>query len=292
MEIINRRQRMTSVARKIRREQDKTIGLVPTMGALHEGHLSLVREARRMCDVVVVSVFVNPTQFGPGEDFEHYPRDLTKDTALLTDYNVDYIFAPTVEEIYPKGFSTYVNVEGLSEQLEGASRPGHFRGVATVVTILFNTVRPDFAFFGQKDAQQALVIRRLMRDLAFDTEIVVLPIVREDSGLAISSRNLYLTNDEQQSATVIHRALKQAKIAFKEGERSSGRLAELIRTTVESEPRARLDYVTISDAETLERVDKIDERPTLIAVAAYIGKTRLIDNTILNKVKKKDGAAQ
>lgn len=291
MEIINRRQRMTSVARKIRREQDKTIGLVPTMGALHDGHLSLVREARRMCDVVVVSVFVNPTQFGPGEDFEHYPRDLTKDTALLTDYNVDYIFAPTVEEIYPKGFSTYVNVEGLSEQLEGASRPGHFRGVATVVTILFNTIRPDFAFFGQKDAQQALVIRRLVRDLAFDTEIVVLPIVREDSGLAISSRNLYLTPDEQQSATVIHRALVQAKAAYKEGERNAGRLAEIIRATVESEPRARLDYVTISDAETLERIDRVDERPTLIAVAAYIGKTRLIDNTILNKVKKKDGAA-
>ncbi len=291
MEIINRRQRMTSVARKIRREQDRTIGLVPTMGALHEGHLSLVREARRMCDVVVVSVFVNPTQFGPGEDFEHYPRDLTKDTALLTDYNVDYIFAPTVEEMYPRGFSTYVNVEGLSEQLEGASRPGHFRGVATVVTILFNTVRPDFAFFGQKDAQQALVIRRLVRDLAFDTEIVVLPIVREDSGLAISSRNLYLTPDEQKSATVIHRALAQAKKAYKEGERSAGRIAEVIRTTVESEPRARLDYVTVSDAETLERVDKIDERPTLIAIAAYIGKTRLIDNTILNKVKKKDGVA-
>ncbi|HZN08124.1 MAG TPA: pantoate--beta-alanine ligase [Pyrinomonadaceae bacterium] len=291
MEIINRRQRMTSVARKIRREQDKTIGLVPTMGALHEGHLSLVREARRMCDVVVVSVFVNPTQFGPGEDFEHYPRDLTKDTALLTDYNVDYIFAPTVEEIYPRGFSTYVNVEGLSEQLEGASRPGHFRGVATVVTILLNTVRPDFAFFGQKDAQQALVIRRLVKDLAFDTEIVVLPIVREDSGLAISSRNLYLTPDEQNSATVIHRALAQAKKAYKEGERSAGRIAELIRSTVESEPRARLDYVTVADAETLERVDKIDERPTLIAVAAYIGKTRLIDNTILNKVKKKDGVA-
>ncbi len=291
MEIINRRQRMASVARKIRREQDKTIGLVPTMGALHEGHLSLVREARRMCDVVVVSVFVNPTQFGPGEDFEHYPRDLTKDTALLTDYNVDYIFAPTVEEIYPRGFSTYVNVEGLSEQLEGTSRPGHFRGVATVVTILLNTVRPDFAFFGQKDAQQALVIRRLVRDLAFDTEIVVLPIVREDSGLAISSRNLYLTPDEQKSATVIHRALAQAKKAFKEGERSPGRLAEMIRATVESEPRARLDYVTVADAETLERVDRIDERPTLIAVAAYIGKTRLIDNTILNKVKKKDGVA-
>jgi pantoate--beta-alanine ligase len=290
MEIINRRQRMSSVARKIRREQDKTVGLVPTMGALHEGHLSLVREARRMCDVVVVSVFVNPTQFGPGEDFEHYPRDLTKDTALLTDYNVDYIFAPPVEEIYPKGFSTYVNVEGLSEQLEGASRPGHFRGVATVVTILINTIRPDFAFFGQKDAQQALVIRRLVKDLAFDTEIVVLPIVREDSGLAISSRNLYLTPDEQKSATVIHKALVQAKSAFKDGERSANRLAELIRSTVESEPRARLDYVTVADAETLEKIDRIDERPTLIALAAYVGKTRLIDNTILNKVKKKDGA--
>ena len=291
MEIINRRQRMSSVARKIRREQDKTVGLVPTMGALHEGHLSLVREARRMCDVVVVSVFVNPTQFGPGEDFEHYPRDLTKDTALLTDYNVDYIFAPTVEEIYPKGFSTYVNVEGLSEQLEGASRPGHFRGVATVVTILLNTVRPDFAFFGQKDAQQALVIRRLVRDLAFDTEIVILPIVREDSGLAISSRNLYLTPDEQNSATVIHKALVTAKNAYKDGERNASRIIDLIRSTVESEPRARLDYVTVADAETLEKVDRLDDRPTLIALAAYVGKTRLIDNTILNKVKKKDGAA-
>ena len=292
MEIINRRQRMSSVARKIRREQDRTVGLVPTMGALHEGHLSLVREARRMCDVVVVSVFVNPTQFGPGEDFEHYPRDLTKDTALLTDYNVDYIFAPTVEEMYPKGSSTYVNVDGLSEQLEGASRPGHFRGVATVVTILLNTVRPDFAFFGQKDVQQALVIKRLVKDLAFDTEIVVLPIVREDSGLAISSRNLYLTSDEQNSAAVIHRALMQGKQAFKEGERSATRIADIIRSTIETEPRARLDYVNVSDVDTLDPVERIDERPTLIAVAAYIGKTRLIDNTILNKVKKKDAAPQ
>jgi pantoate--beta-alanine ligase len=291
MEIINRRQRMSSVARKIRREQDRTVGLVPTMGALHEGHLSLVREARRMCDVVVVSVFVNPTQFGPGEDFEHYPRDLTKDTALLTDYNVDYIFAPPVEEIYGKGFSTYVNVEGLSEQLEGASRPGHFRGVATVVTILLNTVRPDFAFFGQKDAQQALVIRRLVKDLAFETEIVILPIVREDSGLAISSRNLYLTPDEQNSAGILHKALVQAKNAFKDGERNASRLIDLIRSTVESEPRARLDYVTIADADTLEKLDRVDDRPTLIALAAYVGKTRLIDNTILNKVKKKDVAA-
>ena len=279
---------MSSVARKTRREQDRTIGLVPTMGALHEGHLSLVREARRMCDVVVVSVFVNPTQFGPGEDFERYPRNLTKDTALLTDYNVDYIFAPPVEEIYPKGFSTYVNVDGISEQLEGASRPGHFRGVATVVTVLLNVVRPDFAFFGQKDAQQALVIRRLVKDLAFDTEVIVLPTVREDSGLAISSRNLYLSPEEQEAAPVIHRALAKAKEVYKEGERSAARLVDLIRTTIESEPRARVDYVSITDAETLERLDKLDERPILIAVAAYVGKTRLIDNTMLNSVKKKD----
>jgi pantoate--beta-alanine ligase len=286
MEIINRRQRMSSVARKIRRERDKTIGLVPTMGALHEGHLSLVREARRMCEIVIVSVFVNPTQFGPGEDFERYPRNLTKDTALLTDYNVDYIFAPTPEEIYPKGFASYVNVEGLSEQLEGASRPGHFRGVATVVTILLNTIRPDFAFFGQKDAQQALIIRRLVKDLAFDSEIVILPTVREDSGLAISSRNLYLTPEEKASAAVIHQALTRAKSAYKEGERSAGRLEILVRSTIETEPRARLDYVTVVDAETLEHVDKIEERPILIAVAVYIGKTRLIDNTILNKRKE------
>ncbi|HEY6120798.1 MAG TPA: pantoate--beta-alanine ligase [Pyrinomonadaceae bacterium] len=291
MEIINRRKRMSSVARKIRREQDRTIGLVPTMGALHQGHLSLVREARRMCDVVVVSVFVNPAQFGPGEDFEHYPRDLTKDTALLTDYNVDYIFAPPAEEVYPRGFGTYVTVEGLSEQLEGAARPGHFRGVTTVVSILLNVVRPDFAFFGQKDAQQALIIKRLVRDLAFDTEIIILPTVREDSGLAMSSRNLYLSPEERQAAPVIHRALAKAKEAFKEGERSGNKLAEIIKTTIEAEPRARIDYVNVSDAETLERVEKVDERPTLVSVAVYFGKTRLIDNTILNSAKKKDGGA-
>jgi pantoate--beta-alanine ligase len=290
MEIINRRQRMSSVARKIRREQDRTIGLVPTMGALHEGHLSLVREARRMCDVVVVSVFVNPAQFGPGEDYERYPRDLTKDTALLTDYNVDYIFAPTVEEMYPRGFSTYVTVDGLSEQLEGAVRPGHFRGVATVVAILLNTVRPDFAFFGQKDAQQALIIKRLIKDLAFETELVVLPTVREDSGLAISSRNLYLSQDEQVAAGVIHRALKEAKAAYKGGERSAGKIADVVRSMIEAEPRARLDYVTVADAETLEKLDKLDERPILIALAVYLGKTRLIDNMVLNSMKKKDAA--
>lgn len=288
MEIINRRQRMSSVARKIRREQDRSIGLVPTMGALHEGHLSLVREARRMCDVVVVSVFVNPAQFGPGEDFERYPRDLTKDTALLTDYNVDYIFAPPVEEIYPKGFSTYVNVGGLSKLLEGESRPGHFRGVVTVVTILFNIVHPDFTFFGQKDAQQAVIVRRLVKDLALDTEVIVLPTVREDSGLAMSSRNSYLSPEEQEAATVIHHALAKAKETYKGGEKHAAKLAELMKTMIEAEPRVRLDYVGIVDAETLEQLDKLDDRPILIAVAAYIGKIRLIDNTTLNSSKKKD----
>jgi pantoate--beta-alanine ligase len=288
MEIINRRQRMSSVARKLRREQDRSIGLVPTMGALHEGHLSLVREARRMCDVVVVSVFVNPAQFGPSEDYDSYPRNLTEDTALLTDYNVDYIFAPPVEEIYPKGFSTYVTVEGLSDQLEGVARPGHFRGVTTVVTILLNVVRPDFAFFGQKDAQQALIIRRLTRDLALNTEIIVLPTVREDSGLAISSRNLNLSPDERQAASIIHRALSKAKEVYKEGERHAAKLSEIVRSTIESETRARVDYVSVTDAETLEKVDKLDERMVLIAVAVYIGKARLIDNTVLNSSKKKD----
>jgi pantoate--beta-alanine ligase len=290
MEIINRRQRMSSVARKLRREQDKTIGLVPTMGALHDGHLSLVKEARHMCDVVIVSVFVNPTQFGPHEDFHLYPRDLTSDTAKLTDYNVDYIFAPSSEEIYPRGFSTYVTVEGLSEPLEGEFRPGHFRGVATVVTILLNTIRPDFAFFGQKDAQQTLVIKRLVRDLAFDTEIVVLPTVREESGLALSSRNAYLNDEERKAALVLYRALGRAKEMYKSGERNGHRIAEMIRQTIEAEPRAKTDYVSVADAETLEQLDRLDDRTVLIALAVKIGKTRLIDNVVLNRKTKETGS--
>jgi pantoate--beta-alanine ligase len=286
MEIINRRQRMSSVSRKVRRELDKTIGLVPTMGALHEGHLSLVREARRMCDVVIVSVFVNPKQFAPHEDFTRYPRDLTKDTMALADYNVDYIFAPAPEEIYPKGFSTYVEVERLSEQLEGASRPGHFRGVATVLTILFNIVRADFAYFGQKDAQQTLVVKRLVRDLAFDTEIVILPTVREDSGLALSSRNAYLEPEDKRAAAVIYRALSHAEAAYSEGERNGKKLAEIVRADIEAEPRAEIEYVSVNDADTLERLDRLDDRPVLIAVAARLGNTRLIDNIVLNKMSK------
>lgn len=277
---------MNSVSRKVRRELDKTIGLVPTMGALHEGHLSLVREARRMCDVVVVSVFVNPKQFGPQEDFSRYPRDLTKDTMALADYNVDYIFAPPPEEIYPKGFSTYVEVERLSEPLEGAARPGHFRGVATVLTVLFNIIRPDFAYFGQKDAQQTLVVKRLVRDLAFDTEIVILPTVREDSGLALSSRNAYLEPEDKRAAAIIYRALAHAEAAYGEGERSGKKLADIVRADIEAEPRATLEYVSVNDADTLERLDRLDDRPVLIAVAARLGKTRLIDNIVLNKMSK------
>lgn len=282
MEIINRRPRMSSLARKLRRE-NKTIGFVPTMGALHEGHLSLVREARQMCDVVIVSIFVNPAQFGAGEDFEKYPRDLTSDASLLTEYLVDYIFAPCVEEIYGEGFRTYVEVEGLSDKLEGKFRPGHFRGVATVVTILFNTIRPDYAFFGQKDAQQAVIIKRLTKDLGYDTEIVVIPTVREESGLAMSSRNAYLTDDERMSAAIIYQALRKAQIAFKEGERNALWLAEIVREKISNDPFAEIDYVTVVDAETLESVEKIDDREAILAVAVRFGNTRLIDNTIFNR---------
>ncbi|HEX8738039.1 MAG TPA: pantoate--beta-alanine ligase [Pyrinomonadaceae bacterium] len=282
MEIINRRPRMASLTRKLRRE-NKTIGFVPTMGALHEGHLSLVADARQMCDIVIVSIFVNPQQFARGEDYEKYPRDLTSDAALLTEYQVDYIFAPDTEEIYHEGFSTYVYVEGLTETLEGISRPGHFRGVATVVTILFNTIRPDFAFFGQKDAQQVAVIKRLTRDLGFDTEIVVHPIVREESGLAMSSRNAYLSDEERRKASIIYQAMKKAKLAFREGERNAARLAEIVREKIQTEPLADVDYVALVDNETLEDVERIEDKPVLLAVAARFGKVRLIDNTIFNR---------
>ena len=290
MEIINRRKRMMSVARKLRREENRTIGLVPTMGALHQGHLSLIHEARAMCDVVVVSIFVNPTQFGAGEDFESYPRDLTADSALLAEYNVDYVFAPTLEEIYPQGFSTFVTVEGLSEQLEGASRPGHFRGVTTIVAILFNIVRPHFAFFGQKDAQQSVIVKQMVRDLALNTEIVVIPVVREESGLAMSSRNEYLNDEQRQAATVLSRALSQARAEYEDGECSAARLIELVRSTIEKESLARIDYVSVNDAETLENLDKIEDRPVLLSLAVFVGKTRLIDNVVLGKTKKQDAA--
>ena len=290
MEIINRRKRMMSVARKLRREENRTIGFVPTMGALHEGHLSLIHEARALCDVVVVSVFVNPTQFGPAEDFNAYPRDLTRDAGLLAEYNVDYVFAPPVEEIYPEGFSTYVTVEGLTDKLEGVSRPAHFRGVTTVVTILLNIVRPDFAFFGQKDAQQAIVIKRLVRDLALKTEVVVAPILREESGLAMSSRNSYLSDQERRAGTVLNRALINAAAAFEAGEHGASRLLEIARATIDEEPLVRIDYISINDAETLEPIDRIEDSPALLSLAAFVGQSRLIDNIVLGKTKKQDAA--
>lgn len=282
MEIINRRARMSSLARKLRRE-NKTIGFVPTMGALHEGHLSLVQEARQMCDIVIVSIFVNPAQFNENADFKKYPRDLTADAAVLTEYQVDYIFAPDEQEIYGENFSTFVYVENLTETLEGAARPGHFRGVATVVTILFNTIRPDFAFFGQKDAQQVAVIKQLTKDLGFDTEIVVGKTVREESGLAMSSRNAHLSADERQRASIIFQALREAKLAAKEGERNAARLAEIVREKIVTEPLARVDYVAVVDNETLAPIEKIGGDAVLIAVAVRFGNTRLIDNTVINR---------
>ncbi len=275
---------MSSLARKLRRE-GKTVGFVPTMGALHAGHLALVREARQMADIVIVSIFVNPTQFNQTQDFEKYPRDLTHDAAMLADYQIDYIFAPDPEEIYPPNFATFVYVEGLTETLEGASRPGHFRGVATVVTILLNTIRPDFAFFGQKDAQQVSVIGRLTKDLGFDTEIVVLPTVREESGLAMSSRNERLSPEDRARAAVIFKGLREAKIAARKGERNAATLHEIVYRVISSEPAAEIDYIALVDNETLEPIDRISQRPVLIAVAVNIGGVRLIDNVVFDPVQ-------
>ena len=282
MEIINRRQRMFSISRKLRREA-KTVGFVPTMGALHEGHLTLVREAKAANDVVIVSIFVNPKQFNNSNDLEKYPRDLTADAALLAEYEVDYIFAPEMHEIYPNGFSTYVNVEGLTDTLEGESRPGHFRGVSTVVTILFNTVRPDRAYFGQKDAQQVAVIKRLTTDLGFETEIVVVPTIREESGLAMSSRNELLSCEDRAKAVVIINALREAKLAFKKGERNAVYLTEMVKKRIDTEPAATIDYIAVVDRDSLQSVDKIGDEETLIAIAVHLGGVRLIDNVILNR---------
>lgn len=252
------------------------------MGALHEGHLSLIQTARQMCDRVIVSIFVNPTQFNENSDFDAYPRDLTADAEYLAPYDVDYIFAPDASEIYGDDFATFVTVDDISDKLEGASRPGHFRGVATIVTILFNTIRPDLAFFGQKDAQQVAVIKRLVGDLKFGTEIFVAPIVREDSGLAMSSRNALLSAKEREAAAVIYKGLKAAAEAFENGENSAGILTETVRQVLEAEPLARTDYIALVDPDSLEPIDKISEGPALLAVAARFGGVRLIDNVILN----------
>ncbi len=259
----------------------KTIGLVPTMGALHEGHLTLMRAARQAADVVIASVFVNPVQFGPNEDYDAYPRQFEADCAKLETVPVDAVFHPEPSEMYPAGYSTYVNVEGdITHKLCGAKRPGHFRGVATVVTKLMNLARADKAFFGQKDAQQVVVIKRFTADLNLPVEVVMVPICREESGLARSSRNVYLSAEERTAALVLSRSLKQAKAAFAEGEKDTAKLKELVRSVLGQEPLADVDYVELYSFPGLEPIEAV-EQPALLAIAVRIGKTRLIDNVIL-----------
>ena len=284
MRTISSAAQVTALCQEARRS-GKRVGLVPTMGALHEGHLSLVRTARSQSDVVVVSLFVNPTQFGPKEDLSKYPRTLEKDTALLQAEKVDFLFNPSVDEMYPPGASTWVIVEGLSEKLDGRSRPGHFRGVTTIVAKLFNIVEPDLAFFGQKDAAQAAIIRRMVRDLDFDVRIVVCPIVREKDGLAMSSRNVYLNPDQRKAATVLYRALMRVQTLADQGESNSAKLIAAGKQVIAEEPLARLDYLEIVNWDALDPVPDIS-RGALVAVAAYVGETRLIDNVVLQGVGK------
>ena len=262
------------------RANHRRVGLVPTMGALHEGHLSLVRAARAQCDVVAVSIFVNPTQFGPAEDLSKYPRQFERDCRLLEQEGVDILFAPSIEEMYPQGAISWVVVEGLSEKLDGRSRPGHFRGVTTVVAKLFHVIEPDAVYFGQKDAAQLAVIRRMVRDLDFPVEIVACPIVREADGLAMSSRNAYLNREERQRALVLQRSLQESQRQFQAGERSAARLISAAKEVFLSEPQVRLDYFEVVDPEMLDPVEHISGR-TLVAVAAFVGTTRLIDNVVL-----------
>jgi pantoate--beta-alanine ligase len=251
------------------------------MGALHEGHLSLVRAARDQSDVVAVSIFVNPIQFGPNEDFTKYPRNLESDSALLQREHVDVIFAPSVEEMYPAAAGTWVTVEGMSDRLCGKSRPGHFRGVTTVVSKLFHIIEPDIAFFGQKDAAQVAIVRRMVRDLNMPVAIEVCAIIREADGLALSSRNAYLNPGERQSALVLHRSLQRAKKLFDQGERDSAKLIAAGKQEFGNEPSARLDYLEIVDPDSLESMATIS-KPALIAVAAFVGNTRLIDNIVVD----------
>jgi pantoate--beta-alanine ligase len=279
MEIVRTVSWMKQIGRAAK-QADRILGLVPTMGALHRGHASLVEAAKSQCSPVVVSIFVNPKQFGPTEDFNKYPRMLDSDRATLEQLNVDYLFAPPPEEIYPKGFRTTVEVEGLSARLEGRSRPGHFQGVATVVLKLFEIVQPRFAFFGRKDAQQSRIIQQMAQDLNLDTEVIVAPIVREPDGLALSSRNAYLSPEDRRAATALHRSLEAVKREIASGERDAARLIVAARRILDSEPGVKIDYVEIADAETLEPVTALRNRCFLL-IAALVGKTRLIDNALI-----------
>ncbi|MHB8392035.1 MAG: pantoate--beta-alanine ligase [Acidobacteriaceae bacterium] len=258
----------------------RSVGFVPTMGALHAGHRSLVQAARQRCDVVVASIFVNPTQFGPNEDFSRYPRTLQQDCQMLEDERVDVVFTPTAEVMYPPGASTFVDVEGVSERLDGASRPGHFRGVATVVAKLFHIVQPDFAFFGQKDAAQVAVLRKMARELDFPVDMVICSTVREPDGLAMSSRNRYLSAEERRQALSLSRALLAAQTQADHGEQSASALLETMRATLQDEPAVRVDYLAVVDPDTLLPLENV-AAGALLAVAAYVGSTRLIDNVLL-----------
>jgi pantoate--beta-alanine ligase len=279
MERITSAAEMTSVSKQARRA-GRGVGFVPTMGALHAGHFSLVRAARSQSDVVVASIFVNPKQFGPNEDFAKYPRSLESDAKMLAAEKTDVLFCPSVEEMYPAGATAWVEVEGISDKLDGRSRPGHFRGVTTVVAKLFNIVLPDLAFFGQKDAAQAAIIRKMVRDLNFDVQIVVCPIVRESDGLAMSSRNAYLTAPERRWATVLYRSLQRVQALAADGERDAGRLASAGKQVISEEPAACLDYFEVISPDTLDPVADVSQG-ALVAVAAYVGSTRLIDNILL-----------
>lgn len=279
MRVIKKISEVGALAQRIR-EESKTIGLVPTMGYLHQGHLSLIREARKDCQQVFISIFVNPTQFAPSEDYNSYPRDLQRDKRLARKEGVDIIFAPSPGEMYPPGFHTFVEVEKLSQPLCGRSRPGHFRGVATVVAKLFNIIRPHIAYFGQKDAQQAIIIKRMVGDLNMDIEIKVLPIVRERDGLALSSRNQYLNKAERQAAPILYRSLQEAKRMIQSGERRSSNIIHRMEEMIKGEKLAKIDYLAIVDGETLEERERVEGK-LLIALAVWIGKIRLIDNLVL-----------
>ncbi len=266
--------------RNARLSLDPSVGFVPTMGYLHEGHLFLIRCAKDECKSVVVSIFVNPAQFGPNEDLSKYPRDLQRDLDLIRPLGVDLVWTPTPEIMYPQGYQTWVQVEELPKDLEGALRPGHFKGVTTVVAKLFNAVQPQKAYFGQKDAQQVAVIRQMTRDLNFPIEVIVCPTVREADGLAMSSRNKYLEGDDRKAATVLFRALGAAKDAYENGERNAEKLRTIIKDVLASEPRAQMQYVSCADYDTLEELDVIKGK-TLLSMAVLFGKTRLIDNFVL-----------
>jgi len=280
MEIIRTISWMKETVRQARAE-NHVIGFIPTMGALHEGHLSLIRRARVDCSRVYASIFLNPTQFGPNEDLSKYPKTFESDVEKLTSAGVEVLFAPEINEIYPPGFRTYVNVEGLSERLEGRSRPGHFRGVATVVLKLFEIVQPQFAYFGRKDAQQVRILRQMATDLNLNAEIVVCPIVRELDGLALSSRNTYLNSEERRAATVLQRALSEARRELNAGTRDALQLQTALRKILSNETLARVDYVEMVDAESFEPVSSIGARPVYALLAVFIGKTRLIDNLFI-----------